>query len=43
MINKDIIQKFADMLKEQFDQHGIEYTAYTIVDDVMKEMEDDLL
>lgn len=38
MTNKDLIKKFADMLKEQFDHYGVDYTAYTIVDDVMKEM-----
>ena len=38
MTNKEIIKVFADMLKEQFDHYGVEYTAYTIVDDVVKEM-----
>ena len=38
MSDKEIIKAFADMLKEQFDHYGVEYTAYTIVDDVKKEM-----
>ena len=32
------LKQFAERLKAKFDQHGVEYTAYTIVDDVMKEM-----
>ena len=39
--DKDVseaIKEFADKLKAKFDEHGVEYTAYTIVDDVMKEM-----
>ena len=38
MTNKDLIKKFTDMLKAKFDEHGVDYTAYTIVDDVVKEM-----
>ena len=34
----EAIKQFADKLKAKFDQHGVDYTAYTIVDDVMKEM-----
>ena len=41
MTNKDIIKKFTDMLKEQFDHFGVDYTAYAIVDDVVKKMEAD--
>ena len=38
MTNKDIIKKFTDMLKDQFDRYGVDYTAYAIVDDVAREM-----
>ena len=34
----EAIKEFAERLKAKFDQHGVDYTAYTIVDDVMKEM-----
>ena len=37
MTNKDI-KKFTDMLKDQFDRYGVDYTAYAIVDDVAREM-----
>ncbi len=38
MTDKDIIKKFTDMLKDQFDLYGVDYTAYAIVDNVAKEM-----
>jgi hypothetical protein len=38
MTNKDLIKKFTDMLKDQFDRYGVDYTAYAIVDNVVKEM-----
>ena len=34
----EAIKEFAERLKAKFDQYGVEYTAYTIVDDVVKEM-----
>jgi hypothetical protein len=38
MTDKDLIKKFTDTLKDQFDRYGVDYTAYAIVDDVAKEM-----
>lgn len=31
-------QKITDMLKDQFDRYGVDYTAYAIVDDAAKEL-----
>ena len=39
MTNKDILEAFAEMLKDQFDHYGVDYTAYAIVDDVLKKWE----
>lgn len=33
-----LLAGFAYKVKAKFDQHGVDYTAYTIIDDVMKEM-----
>lgn len=34
----DATKAFAELLKTKFDKYGVDYTAYTIVDDVLKEL-----
>lgn len=34
----EAIKEFEDKIKDKFDKHGVDYTAYVIVDDVSKEM-----
>lgn len=34
----EAIKEFEDKIKDKFDKHGVDYTAYVIVDDVSKEL-----
>ena len=37
-VKTDTAEDFAERLKTKFDKYGVDYTAYTIVDDVVREM-----
>lgn len=37
-VRAEAIKEFLERLKAKFDQYGVDYTAYAIVDDVAKEM-----
>ena len=40
-IKAEAIKEFEDKIKDEFDKHGVDYTAYVIVDDVAREVAGD--
>ena len=37
-IKADAVKEFAERLKAKFDKYGVDYTAYTMGDDIVREM-----
>ena len=37
-IKADAVKEFAERLKDKFDKYGVDYTAYTMGDDIVREM-----